>query len=272
MLVDTHAHLDQSEFDVDRAAVIARAVEAGVGRIVTVGLDVESSRRSIELAESYPTVFATVGLHPSSAGGYSQAVMDELKRMAGHPKVVAIGETGLDFYRRRAPREAQERAFRHQLDLAAELNLPVVIHDREAHEAILEVLGAWRTSLGNGLAHTGVMHCFSGDSQLAQRVVEMGFLVSIAGPVTYPNAGRLVEVVEKLPLSSLILETDCPFLAPQAHRGKRNEPGYVRFVAESVAQIKSCDVPRVEDETTENARRLFGWDLAGATMAGEAAR
>ncbi len=271
MLVDTHAHLDQPEFDADRDAVIARAIDAGVGRIVVVGLDVVSSRRSIELAEKYPEVYATVGLHPSSAGQYADGVIEELRSLARHPKVVAIGEVGLDFYRKRAPREIQERAFRKQLSLAAELGLPVVIHDREAHDAVLDIVGEWISGEGLPLALKGVMHCFSGDVALAWKVVEMGFLISIAGPVTYPNAGGIVQVVEDISLSSIMVETDCPFLAPQLFRGKRNEPAYVCSNAERIAQIKACSLKRVEIETTENARRLFGLGLEKAMTPGEAA-
>lgn len=265
MLVDSHAHLDQPEFDKDRDALVARAVEAGVGRIIAVGLNVASSRRSIELAEKYPVVYATVGLHPGEAGDYSPALVGELGNLATHPKVVAIGETGLDFYRQRASRQAQELVFRKQLHLASELGLPVVIHDREAHDQIIDILEEWTSGDGKSLVHKGVMHCFSGDTAMAQKITRMGFLVSIAGPVTYPNAGRLVRVVQDLPLSSMVVETDCPFLAPQSFRGKRNEPAYVRSVAERIAQIKSCDFERVAIDTTESARRLFGLDLAGQT-------
>ena len=264
LLVDSHAHLDQPEYDRDLEEVISRAVGAGVGRIITIGLDAVSSRRSIDLAEKYPAVYATVGLHPSSAEMYSDTLMAELKSLARHPKVVGIGETGLDFYRKRAPREAQERAFRGQLDLAADLGLPVVIHDREAHDRVIDMIAEWIVGRGKNLVRRGVMHCFSGDVAMAQRIVGMGFFVSIAGPVTYPNAKRLVEVVRSVPLSHLMVETDCPFLAPQLHRGKRNEPAYVRSVAEKIAQLKGCSVEQVAAETTETACRLFGLGFASA--------
>jgi len=264
-LVDSHAHLDQPEFDRDRDEVVSRAIESGVRRIVTIGLDATSSRESIDLAEKYPAVYATVGLHPSNADRYSDALMAELRILARHPKVVGVGETGLDFYRKRATREAQERAFRAQLDLAADLGLPVVIHDRDAHEQVVGILDEWIARQGKGPVRRGVMHCFSGDLRMAQRIVAMGFLVSVAGPVTYPNAKRLIEVVQSLPLSDLMVETDCPFLAPQPVRGKRNEPAYVRFTAEKVAQIKGCSLEQVALQTTEGARRLFGLGLAGST-------
>ncbi|MBI4320502.1 MAG: TatD family hydrolase [Chloroflexi bacterium] len=261
MLVDTHAHLDLPDFAADREAVIARAVEADVRCTVSVGLDVASSRAAIALAERYEGIVAAVGFHPHEAARLDDKALAQIKALAKQPGVVAIGEIGLDFYRMRSPREAQLEAFQRQLTLAAELGLPVVVHDREAHDDVIRILESWARSQA-GRKNLGVLHCFSGDLAMAERAVDVGLYISIAGTVTFPNAQRLAEVAARVPEWALLLETDCPFLAPLPYRGKRNEPAYVRIAAARVAQLRSVDVDTVAGVTTENARRLFNPDLA----------
>ena len=257
MLIDTHAHLDQAEFEADLDDVIRRAEESGVEAIVSIGLDTASNKATIALAEKYTNIWAAIGIHPHLATTLNEATLRDLRAMAQHPRVVAIGETGLDFYRNRAPRDAQIRAFQTQLALAREFGLPVVIHDREAHSEVMDIVKKWATEGPQEGKFLGVLHCFSGDIALAQEAISYGFAISIAGPITYPNSNRLAEVVRNVPDSVLVVETDCPFLPPQQFRGKRNEPAYVKLTAERLAQLRSQPVEAIAQITTANARRLF---------------
>jgi len=250
-LTDTHAHLDFPQFDSDREEAIERALAAGVSRILNVGADLASSRRAVALAKAHPQIYAAVGVHPHDAKTLTEEVLTELRELARHPQVVAIGEIGLDFYRDLSPRDVQRQAFERQLALARELDKPVIIHDREAHAEVMDTLRRWQ-----GLR--GVLHCFSGSLEMARRAVELGFYISIAGPVTFKNARRLPEIVRQLPLERLLIETDCPYLAPHPHRGERNEPAYVRLVAEAVAEIKGLPLEEVARVTTANTQTLFG--------------
>lgn len=250
MLVDTHCHLDQPQFEADIGAVIARAHEAGVRRMVTIGTDLPSSRMAVALAERYTGVYAAVGVHPHQAKTWDEAALTELEQLARHAKVVAIGEIGLDFYRDWSPRQAQAHAFEAQLGLARRLGLPVIIHDREAHEAVLATLQAHAPV-------RGVLHSFSGDAQVAEAALALGLHLGFSGPVTFPKADALRQVVAQTPLERLLVETDAPYLAPQAHRGRRNEPAYVRYVAEEVAAVKGLPFEVVAAQTTANAEALF---------------
>ncbi len=256
--VDTHAHLDFSQFDADREQVIERAVAAGVIAIVNAGADLVSSRRAVALAEADPHIWAAVGVHPHEAKTVTAEVLAELRDLAGHPRVVAVGEMGLDYYRDLSPRDVQRRVFRQQLDLAREVGKPIIIHDRQAHADVLRILHEWVGS-GDRQDTVGVVHCFSGDVGMAREVIALGLYVGIDGPVTYPNAGRLRAVVAGVPLERVLIETDCPYLTPHPHRGRRNEPAYVRLVAEAVAEAKGVALADVARVTTENARRLFDW-------------
>ncbi len=238
-LIDTHAHLDLIEGDVAEALERARA--AGVTGVVTIGIDVASSRRAVELANAFPQVRAVVGMHPHDAKDLDRAALHELRRLAADPRVVGIGETGLDFYRDLSPRPEQERAFRSQLDLARELALPVVVHDREAHEDTMRILAEY-APFGSRL----VMHCFSGDLEMARGVMDMGGYVSVAGPVTFKNARRLQEIVRELPLEKLIIETDSPFLSPHPFRGKPNSPEKLALIAAKVAELKGIPVEELD--------------------------
>lgn len=260
MLADTHAHIDFPQFDADREEVIERALAAGVGIIVNVGTDLATSQASVELAERYPAIYAAVGVHPHDAKTVSEQELEELRKLATHPKVVAIGEIGLDFYRDLSPRDVQRRVFRQFLNLAAELGKPVIIHDRDAHQEVQDILRDWVRSLPQNsplLRHPGTLHCFSGDLDMAQKMVELGFFIGVDGPLTYKNARRLPEVVRALPLECLLIETDAPYLPPHPHRGQRNEPAYVRLIAETIAQLKAIPVDEVARVTTRNARMLF---------------
>ena len=259
MLIDTHAHLDLPQFEADRDAVIERAQAAGVKVIVNAGADLESSRRAVALAEQHPGVYAGVGVHPHDAKTLDGEVLAALRELARQPKVVAVGEIGLDFYRNLSPQDVQRRAFQAQLAWAARLGKPVIVHDREAHAEVLKALTSWAAGLMRSplAGRVGVLHSFSGDLSMAEQAIELGFYISISGPVTYQNARRLAEIVQALPLDRLLVETDCPYLTPHPHRGKRNEPAYVRLVAEKIAAIKGLTLDEVAATTTANARRLF---------------
>jgi len=251
-LFDSHCHLEMGEFEADRDAVIQRAFAAGVTRIVTVGTTLEDGYRAVAVAEGHPGIYASIGVHPHDVRGIDAGTYDALKKLAASPKVVAYGEIGLDFFRNRSPREVQLARFREQLDVAADLDLPVIIHDREAHDETLAALS------GRPGGRGGVFHCFSGDRKMAERCTEMGFYLSIPGTVTFPKAGSLREVVRSVPLSRLLVETDAPYLAPVPHRGKRNEPTFVVRTAEKVAEIKGIPLAEVAAATTRNAMDVFG--------------
>lgn len=261
-LVDTHAHLDFSQFDEDRDQVIERASKQGVTRVVTVGFNLNSSRQAVSLTDTYPNVWACVGVHPHEASQVSAHVIDDLRDLGEHPKVVGIGEIGLDYHRDQSPRDVQREVFKRELALAAEVGKPVVVHDRDAHEDVMAIIGAWAESLCASSAHLqsplGVVHCYSGDLVMAEQLFELGFYISVAGPVTFQNAHRLQHLVGCVPLERLLIETDCPFLSPHPYRGKRNEPANVKLIAQRIAEIKGVSLVRVSQTTTENARRLFG--------------
>lgn len=251
MLVDSHAHLQWANFDKDREDVIKRAREAGVEKIINIGFDVGGSKRAIELAEKHEDLYATVGIHPHNASQLNQEVLNELGKLSKRNKVVAIGEIGLDYYRNLSPRETQKKAFEAQLVLAEELRLPVVIHNREAHAEIWEMLSKFK-----GKVH-GIMHCFSGSREMAEQYIESDFYVSLAGPVTFPNSHRLHEVARFIDLKKLLIETDCPWLAPQEVRGRRNEPAFLTFIAKKVAELREMPLGEVVEATTENTKRIF---------------
>ncbi|MBM4429347.1 MAG: TatD family deoxyribonuclease [Chloroflexi bacterium] len=252
MLVDTHAHLDAQAFEGDRKEVITRALTAGVNAIITVGADMESSRAAVALARQHRCVYATVGVHPHDAAQVQKEDLAELERLCADPQVVAVGEIGLDFYRNLSPAQVQKQVFLTQLELARQLNKPVVVHDRDAHAETMAILQD--RALGCG----GVLHCFSGDRQMAKQAIRMGFYLSFAGPITFENALKLQELAREIPLEHILVETDCPYLAPHPHRGKRNEPAYVRMVAAKIAALKEIPLERVAEATTANAERLFG--------------
>jgi TatD DNase family protein len=251
MLIDSHAHLQRASFDKDREEAVSRAREVGVKYIVNIGFDVDGSRKAVELAKLCESFYATVGIHPHNASQFNDDVLEELRMLSGHAKVVAIGEIGLDYYRNLSPRTAQKRAFEVQLLLAEELGLPIVVHDREAHSEVLEVLSGFKGRI------KGVMHCFSGSREIAERCIKYGFYISFAGSVTYPNSLRLQAIAKWIDLDKILLETDSPWLAPQEMRGKRNEPAFLPFIARKIAKLKGTSLDEIAEATTRNAKEIF---------------
>lgn len=249
-LYDTHAHLDDEMFDGDRAAVIEKIRNSGVGRLNNIGSDMQSSRTSIGLAEKYDFIYAAVGVHPSETGGMTDADIDELRRMAAHKKVVAIGEIGLDYHYEDTERETQKYWLRRQLELVRELNMPVVIHDRESKGECMEILKE------KGISN-GVIHCFSGSAETAAEFLKMGFHISFTGVLTFKNAKKAIRALEAIPMERLLIETDCPYMAPEPFRGTRNDSSLVYRVAEKIAEVKGFSVEDTVRITCENALRLF---------------
>jgi len=254
-LFDTHAHLHFPDFDQDLPAALERARAAGVRRLVTIGTDAATSAAALALAAREPGVWAAAGIHPHDAAAADETAFAEIERLAGDSRVVAVGEIGLDFYRNLSPREVQERTFRRLLELARRVGKPVLVHCREAHAETLAILeDALVGECG------GIMHCFSGDVAVARRCLDLGLLVSLAGPVTYPNARALPDVARFVPGDRLVVETDCPFLPPQGHRGRRNEPAYLALTAARVAELRGEPLDRLGPQMSATARRLFGVD------------
>lgn len=251
MLIDSHAHLEMPEFDHDRDEVVRRAKAAGVEAIVTVGTNLRDCRKALTIAARYDAVYAALGVHPHDVKAIDEKTYDALRKLVGRPKVVAYGEIGLDFFRNRSPRDVQIRCFGEQLELADEFDLPVIVHDRDAHMETVKMLAAWKGK------KRGIVHCFSGDAAIAKKCLDMGFYISIPGSVTYPKAEKIIEVVRKVPLERLLVETDAPYLTPQQHRGQRNEPAYVVHAARKIAEIKGTTFDLVAAATTQNARDIF---------------
>lgn len=252
MLIDTHAHLDDRRFDRDRDQIIRQCKKEGVVCIINAGADISSSVKSISLASEYSFIYATVGIHPHDAKGMDDNSVEVLRSLAKKERVVAIGEIGLDYHYNFSPREQQKKAFREQLNLARELKLPVVIHDRESHGDILTILKEEKAyEIG------GVMHCFSGSKEMAREFINMNFYISFAGPVTFHNARRVKEVAEYVPLDRLLVETDCPYLTPVPNRGKRNYPANVKYIAEEISRIKNVSTEELWNSVASNTKKLF---------------
>jgi TatD DNase family protein len=256
-IIDSHAHLDMPEFDVDREQVISRAVSSGISRIITIGIDLPSSIKAIELAEKYPAVLASVGIHPQESRKVRKEDINKLSDMAKHPKVVAIGETGLDFFRNYSPKEDQLIVLQWELEIAKNAKLPVIIHCRQAQSEMVPILKEWSDqSFLNGRPE-GVIHCFSGDADIAEKYMEMGFYISLGAYIGYPSSAGLREVIQNIPMNRLIIETDCPFLPPQLYRGKRNEPAYSLITLGILAELKQVSMEEAALATTANAKKLF---------------
>lgn len=254
-LIDTHAHLTDGRFQGDLPQVLTRAEEAGISAIINVGFDLASSQAAMALAKLYPRMYTAVGIHPHDAQKATCGALQTIRSLAGQGSAVAIGEIGLDYHYNHSSASAQIEAFRQQLRLARELALPVIVHDRDAHEEVLAILRQEAAGVV-----TGVMHCFSGNADYALRCVDLGFYISLAGPVTFKNAGDLPAVAKVVPTERLVLETDAPYLAPVPYRGQRNEPAYVRAVAQKIAEIREMPLTELANATTANAIKLF--DLA----------
>ena len=254
MLIDTHCHLDFESFDEDRDAVVERALTAGVTQIVVPGLDLENCAAILALTEKYDGVFAAVGVHPNSSAEWQDGWVDVLRDLAQHPKVVAIGEIGLDYYWDKSPKAVQHRTLALQLELAAELNLPVIIHNREASADVIQLLSE---SPLVGRANPGVLHSFAADWETAVSALNLGYYLGFTGPVTFKKAEDLREIAQKVPDDRILVETDAPFLTPHPYRGKRNEPAYVAYVAERLAEVRGVSTAVFAQQTTANAQRLF---------------
>ncbi|AND37683.1 MULTISPECIES: TatD family hydrolase [Cytobacillus] len=253
MFFDTHAHLNAEQYNEDLQEVIDRALDEGISNIVVVGFDRPTIEKAMELTEKYDFIYASVGWHPVDAIDMTEDDLRWIEELSSHPKVVALGEMGLDYYWDKSPKDIQQEVFRKQIRLAKKVKLPIVIHNRDATADIVEILkeeGAGEVG--------GIMHCFSGSPEIAKECVDMNFFISLGGPVTFKNAKKPKEVADVIPLEKLLIETDCPYLTPHPFRGKRNEPSYVKLVAEQIAEIKGLSVEEVAQATTENAKKLFG--------------
>lgn len=271
-LTDTHCHLDLEKFDTDRTEVLRRAEQAGLTRILIPGLTLTSSRSALKLAESHRMLYAAIGVHPNDSLPWDVQTISALRELSLSHKVVAIGEIGLDYYWASAPHNHQRKVLNEQLALAAELQLPVVIHCREKGDAsggtcasdLLKILQEWGVGLRREksplVERAGVLHSFSGTLEMARAAISLGFYVGVTGPITFENGQRRQELLAALPLDRILIETDAPFLAPHPHRGKRNEPAYVHLIADKIALLFSCTIEQVATATSQNAQRLLAWD------------
>jgi TatD DNase family protein len=254
MLIDSHAHLDAPYFRDRLPAVLDRAKKAGVERIITIGVTPSSSRNGIKIAEKYPLVFAAAGYHPHWADGSDSDRLAQAERLAGEPSVVALGEIGLDYHHFHSSKQNQIKLFRHMLEIAVATRLPVIIHDRKAHVDMYEILCTFQAKLAGG-----IIHCFSGDWNLAQKYLDWGFYLSIPGPVTYPRSRDLREVAQKAPLEHLLIETDAPHLTPAPRKGRKNEPAFIRYTALEIAALRNIPLEEVADVTSQNVLHAFNF-------------
>lgn len=250
-MIDSHAHLDEERFDEDRDELIKSLKENAVSYIINPSSDMETSRRVVELSNRYDNIFAAVGIHPHDAEGFKEEDLDELKQLSKDEKVVAIGEIGLDYYYDNSPRKIQKEVFKKQLELAYVLDLPVIIHTRDAMRDTYDILKEFEGRV------TGVMHCYTGSIEMAEKFMKLGFYISIAGPVTFKNAVNVREMAKQIPLERLLIETDSPYLAPVPNRGKRNDPTNVRYVADMLANLKEIQIDKIIEHSRENTVKLF---------------
>ena len=251
MLFDTHAHLNDEAFNADREALLAGLQEKGIGLVMNAGCSLEASREVVQMAKQYPWLYAAVGSHPDSADEVNEEVLEEYRKLCKlNPEVKAIGEIGLDYHYEDIPREIQQKAFRLQMELARELDLPVIVHERDAHEDGMAVVREFPTV-------KGVFHCYSGSAEMARQLVEMGWYIGFTGVLTFKNARKAVETAASIPLDRIVLETDCPYMAPEPFRGKRNDPGYLYRMAEQLAAIRGITPQEAAAITTENGKRLY---------------
>lgn len=251
MLFDSHAHLDDERFDEDREQVIEACITNGVSTILNASADIKSSYESVKLAEKYDFIYAAVGVHPHSAEEMNDKFLEEIVSLAKNNKVVAIGEIGLDYYYDNSPRDIQKIWFIKQIEAAKKLNLPIIVHDRDAHEDTLKIIKEAAKCC------TGVLHCYSGSVEMAKELINLDFYISFTGAITFKNAKKSIEVIKYIPEDRLLIETDCPYLTPEPFRGKRNFPGHVKYVAQKIAEIRKLPFEHVAKVTSENAKRLF---------------
>ena len=251
MLFDTHAHLNDEAFNADREALLAGLQEKGIGLVMNAGCSLEASREVVQMAKQYPWLYAAVGSHPDSADEVNEEVLDEYRKLCKlNPEVKAIGEIGLDYHYEDIPREIQQKAFRMQMELARELDLPVIVHERDAHEDGMAIVREFPTV-------KGVFHCYSGSAEMARQLVEMGWYIGFTGVLTFKNARKAVETAASIPLDRIVLETDCPYMAPEPFRGKRNDPGYLYRMAQQLAAIRGITPQEAAAITTENGKKLY---------------
>ena len=254
MLFDTHAHLDDRAFDCDREELLAGLAARGTSMVMNPGCSLDSSKNAVALANRYPWIYAAVGSHPDVADEVNEAVLERYRLLAAqNPKVKAIGEIGIDYHYEDIPRELQLKAFRMQMELAKELNLPVIVHEREAHEDGMKVVKEFPEV-------KGVFHCYSGSAEMARQLVNSGWYIGFTGVLTFKNARKAIETAESIPLERIVLETDCPYMAPVPHRGKRNDPGYLCYMAQKLAEIRGVSLEEIQHITTENGKRLYRID------------
>jgi len=250
MLFDTHAHLNDPAFDPDREELMAGLAAKGVGLVMNAGCSLESSRDIVNMTAKYPWLYGSVGSHPDSANEVNEEVIEEYRKLCQNKKIKAIGEIGLDYYYEDIPRDIQKQAFRMQMQLAKELDMPVIIHEREAHDDGMRIVKEFP-------GVTGVFHCYSGSAEMARQLVKMGWYIGFTGVLTFKNARKAVETAASIPLDRIVIETDCPFMAPEPFRGKRNDPGYLYRMAEKLAEIRGITPEEAAAVTTENAKRLY---------------
>ncbi len=253
MLFDSHAHLDDHKFDADRDEIIAALKKSGISYVVNIGADIESSENSVNLADKYDFVYAAVGVHPYDAEMADDALINKLKEMAKNKKVVAIGESGLDYHYEEADKEVQKNAFIKHIALANQLDLPVIVHNRDAHKDMMDILAEHKPK-------NAIIHCYSGSAEMAKELVKMGYYISFSGTVTFKNATKVQQAAEVVPLDRLLIETDCPYLCPEPERGRRNDPTKIRFTAEKLAEIKGVTFEEMAKITMENAKRIYKID------------
>ena len=255
MLIDTHVHLNAEQYEEDIEQVIQRALDANIERMVVVGFDRPTITRAMELAEQYPFIYAVVGWHPVDAIDCTEEDLQWIEELAAHPKVVGIGETGLDYHWDKSRKDVQQELFRKQIRLAQKVKLPIIIHNRDATADVVKILQEEQAEITGG-----IMHCYGGSVETAKQCIDMNFMISLGGPVTFKNAKMPKQVAVEIPLEHLLVETDAPFLAPHPHRGKRNEPALVKLVAEEIAKLKGIPYEEVAEITTQNAMKLFSID------------
>lgn len=253
MYIDTHVHLNADQYEEDLQEVINRALEANVTKMVVVGFDRKTIEKAMQLAADYPFIYAVIGWHPVDAIDCTEEDLQWIEELSANEKVVGIGETGLDYYWDKSPKDVQQALFRKQIRLAQKVKLPIIIHNREATEDVVRILHEEEAHLTGG-----IMHCYGGSVETAKQCIDMNFMISLGGPVTFKNAKKPKEVATEIPLEHLLIETDAPYLAPHPHRGKRNEPALVTLVAEEIARLKGISVEEVAAATTQNAKKFFG--------------